>query len=1121
MAQLELHLFGFPRLYLEGRRVEIGLHKALALLAYLAVTKRAHSREALATLLWPDADQSKALGRLRRTLYQVGQAVGSEIVRANRTMAELDPQAQLRVDIDHFQDLVTGCLPESGPDPIPDAACATRLTQAVDLYADGFMAGFTLPDSPPFDEWQFFEAESLRRSYGQALEQLVDGCQARAEWQEATEYARRLLALDPLDETAHRRLMRLYALAGQQRAALRQYGECARILEEELGIAPEEETLTLYEAIKSRQLPAVIESARAPVREQVVGSRTVPGSASTDGQGNRGSGLHEASDARKLWLGFRDREDGGDGAGPPGSLPAPMHPLVGRERELGEIRTLLADKPDTRLLVIAGPGGIGKTRLALEAARQTRHVFGDGIYFVRLGRLSSADQLLLALAEKTGLRPRGGPASDEQLLGYLSGKRLLLLLDNFERVMDGAGLLAEILKAAPEVKILVTSHQRLNLSGESVYALGGMPFPDAGSCRDALEYEAVQLLVHLGRLARPHLELTPDDICQAARICRLVGGTPLALVLAAGWLEMLSYEEIADEIAHNLDFLQSPLVDLPERQRSVRAAFEYSWNQLTKADQRAFMRLSVFEDGFGRPAAQRVAGVEPRTLRRLIDKSLVSVRGEDRYEIHEVLYQYAAQRLEASGEAEQVHDRHAEHYLAMACQREADLKGRRQIQALDEIEQDLANIHAAWMWAVQQKNEAALGWAAESLYLFFSFRGRYQEGAGLFQAAYERLAPCPEDEPSLDCSRLLARLSWLQLVSPDRPAGIRHTLTRHLALSQRRGDRTEEAFSLLQLGCYHLLAERQSAVAIDFLEQSLEKYQAVGDRFYTAAALHWLGVAQGFAGSLEHLMDLLGQSLSLARETGNRVLVPYNLRALAVGALCLGDYGAAERFCQEALEIDGAVGATSGLAESRILLGLARLLQGDLERSRALAGEALELARRVDRPATMAHGLAVQSLLLSLGGQAAQGQQMGAKALAMHATTLGAVLANWALAVAHYELEQDDVAWAHLQEGMRHAHRLGLQAMEAWLLPVAALILDRHGQTVQSVEMLSLAQAHRQYVAGWTDGWARFTALQTHQKAELGAELYEAAAERGQLREVEEAATWILEGFGRLDGAEA
>lgn len=1121
MPQLEIVLLGSPRVYLDDRRVEIRLHKAIALLAYLAVTGRAHSREALATLLWPDADQSTALGRLRRTLYRVGQDVGSDVVLASRTMAELNLEVALRLDTEQFQQLLDGCLADAGSRPAPDTGCVSRLTEAVGLYADDFMAGFTLPDSPPFDEWQFFEADGLRRAFGRALGRLVDIHQAEGAWERAIGYARRRLALDPLEEAVHRRLMELYARAGRQGAAIRQYRECERLLQEELGMAPGEETMALHEAIKSRQIPAINSQATAPELGHEI----------RHGAGMQGPAIAEGtfpgSDLRPLPAALETRPyvpvrgKKVDAPEQPGNLPAAVQPFIGRSGDLEEVRALLADDPHCRLLVITGPGGIGKTRLALEAARRTRHIFSDGAYLVRLGPLPSADHLLPALAKEIGLRLSAGAAIKEQLLGYLSGKRMLLLLDNFDHLMPGARLVAEILEAAPEVKILVTSRERLNLSSESVYALGGMSYPRDGACRDALDHGAVQLLIHLGRLARPHLDFGPDDVCHASRICRLVGGTPLALVLAAGWLEMLSFQEIADEIAHNLDFLASSLTDLPERQQSVRAAFEYSWKHLSGADRQAFMRLAVFEDGFTRQAAQRVAGVQPRTLRRLIDKSLVSVRDAARYEIHELLCQYAAQQLEASGEADAVRERHGEHYLSMMAQREADLKGRRQIPALDEIEQDLANIRAAWAWAARQKKEASLGRSAESLYLFFSFRGCFQEGAELFAAAREQLMPCPEDEPTLGCSRLSARLAWLQLTNPARPGGIQDDLAGHLALAREHGDRAEVAFSLLQLGCYHLLAEHEPDRAIGFLEQSLEHYRNLGDRFYMAVVLHWLGASRGTTTSPENLMHWMEQSLALARETGNEVMVPYNLRALAMGAICLGDYDAAAAYCHEALAIDAKIGASFGLAESRALLGLTHFLQGDLDRSRDLVAEGLELARQVGHPATVAHSLAVQSLLASLGGTPTMGRQMADESLSMHSTSLGIILARWGLAIAHFELEEYDVAWGHLREGLKQADLFALPATKAWLLPVAPLILSQEGRSVLAVELLPLVLDPSMQVSGWAERWPRFAALPDRLRAELGSAQFDAAWERGRSLEIEATAASILDGDLAVQGSDA
>ncbi len=705
---LKLFLFGPPRIERGGRRVDLGLRKAMALLAYLAVSNQPHTREAMATMLWPDASHSAALGRLRRAVHRITHTLGADILTATPESLEINRDRGLGLDVEEFRSEVALGREAAGPEAF------SRLAHAAELYVDHFLAGFTLPDSFAFDEWQFFQAESLRRALDQVLKELVTFFQAQGEWEPAISHARRRLMLDPLEEAAHTDLMMLYAQAGEQAAALRQYEHCRRVLKAELGVAPKAETSALYHTIRAKELLA---QPSPPVPNQAVV---------------------------------------GAGRKPSHNLPLHLHPFVGRVQELAHVRHLLVDCKECRLLTLAGPGGTGKTRLAIEASRGVLGAFPDGVFFVCLASVSCAEDLLSAVAEQVGMPPRDRLESREQLFGYISDKCMLLLLDNVDDLLPQSSLVAEMLQAAPHLKILVTSCERLNLVGESVYVLGGMTTPEEGAAVDIESSDAVQMLMQLAELTHPGLDLDAVDLEQAARICRLVQGMPLALVLAVGWLDVLSFREIADEIAQNLDFLETPLRDVPERHRSVRAAFQHAWRRLGAEDQQVYRRLSVFRGGFTRQAARQVAEAGPRTLRRLSDKSLISVRGA-RYQAHELLRRFAAESLEASDEQERAQALHSKYYLRWTVQlRLEDKRGETWQAAMAEIDAELRNIRAAWSWALRQGDEAAVRQSAEALRPFFAqshrkqeadrfldaFRGDDAHGPGASQASGKRgLAP--------------------------------------------------------------------------------------------------------------------------------------------------------------------------------------------------------------------------------------------------------------------------------------------------------------------------------------------------------------------------------------------
>ena len=355
MSDLALFLLGPPRIECDGKAIDIRRRKAMALAIYLAVTGRSHSRDALATLFWPELDQGRARAGLRRALAALKKALGQDFLDVDRETVGLDHDAEIWLDVSEFQERLAECQTHPHPPEQVCPACLPLLAEAAALYRDHFLAGFTLPDSPAFDEWQFFHTEGLRDELASALERLAHGHSDRDEFEPAITCARRWLALDSLHEPAHRCLMQLYARSGQRAAALRQYAECERVLREELGITPEQETTQVYEAIKEkRELPPSA-------------TPTVPQTTT-----------HKHN------------------------LPVQPTPFVGREAVLAEIAGRLQD-PDCRLLTLLGPGGSGKTRLALEAATGQLGRYEHGVFVVSLAPLSSAESIVPTIAQAIGV----------------------------------------------------------------------------------------------------------------------------------------------------------------------------------------------------------------------------------------------------------------------------------------------------------------------------------------------------------------------------------------------------------------------------------------------------------------------------------------------------------------------------------------------------------------------------------------------------------------------------------------------------------------------------------------------------------------------------------------------
>lgn len=501
------------------------------------------------------------------------------------------------------------------------------------------------------------------------------------------------------------------------------------------------------------------------------------------------------------------------------SLPRQTTSFIGRLHEIAEVVALL-DNPDCQLLTLLGPGGIGKTRLAIEVARQIRVNFPDGVHYVALQPVHSVDQILHVIINILGFTVRSIESAHQQLLWYLSDKRLLLLLDNFEHLPDGAGLVADILAAAPFVKVLVTSRETLKLREEWLWDVRGLSYPKPDLIISPETYSAIQLFIERARQVHPDFTLT-EDCAAVVRICQLVEGIPLAVELAAAWVRVMSCAEIAREIEHSLDVLTTTLGNVPERHHSMRATFERSWDLLTSQEQAVFRKLSVFRGGFTREAADQVAEATLAILALLVHKSVVRVDVSGRYDLHELLRQYAAEKLLEAGEVDTTAQRHGDYFLKLAEGAEAHAFGREQIAWFDRLEVDFDNLRTALIWSLQSGDAetglrlaGALGW-------FFSERAHWSEGLDWLERMLTAnpYAPASLRAKALHSAGALA--GWLE---DDQRT--RALCGQALTLARAANDRWNIAWSLSHLGNYTKGDPDQSAA---LLEESLVLFRDLGD----------------------------------------------------------------------------------------------------------------------------------------------------------------------------------------------------------------------------------------------------------------------------------------------------
>ena len=437
------------------------------------------------------------------------------------------------------------------------------------------------------------------------------------------------------------------------------------------------------------------------------------------------------------------------------NLPAQVTTFVGREQEVREARRLLST---VRLLTLTGPGGIGKTRLALQLATDVLAEFVDGIFFVPLVAVGASDNVLWAIAEYLDFQFRKSGEPLDQLLEFLEDKRVLLILDNFEHLLGSAGILTTILKRAPHIKMVVTSRERLQLYGEVVLSIQGMALPISNQHHDLRQSESVQLFVQRAHAVDPGLILETTDLQHIARICRLVEGMPLGIELAASWVDSLTLAEIAQEIEQSLDILTTELRDVPASQHSIRAVFERSWNLLSDQQQHAYQKLAVFQHGFTREAAEAITGVNLLTLHSLLRKSLLRYDPQiSRYELHELLHHYAVEELVFSGEADAIKQAHAIYFADFMAENWRRMCGSEQREGLAQVEADIDNARTAWHYWIDKGNVEQIIKFFNSFWVVYDIRGWYPAGVELFQQAITMMQ-------SLNTPQAETGLGWLLAV---------------------------------------------------------------------------------------------------------------------------------------------------------------------------------------------------------------------------------------------------------------------------------------------------------------------------------------------------------------------
>jgi predicted ATPase/DNA-binding SARP family transcriptional activator/Tfp pilus assembly protein PilF len=1052
---LHVTLLGSFDVRLNEKPLALKLRPVQLLLAYLLLHKGIKlRREQLAGILWPDYTDASARKNLRNTIYRLRRLIGDNYLVADRSTVAFNTDEAYWLDVAWLEETASS-------DEIAD------LIQAAGLYRGELLPGY-------YEDWILWERERLQALFERLMGALVERLKANKRYDETLTWAEYWIAQGQVPEAAYRALMVAHAARDDHANMAKAYHRGREALQETLGITLSAETERLYRELRD----GMLEKGPAPAGPTI-------------------QVLEKVLDGK-----------------PRPQLPRPVTTFIGRQREMDDLSRLLRGESGGRLVTIVGPGGIGKSRLSLEVAAALTGDFTDGVFFVSLAPLSDPQHIVTKISDSIGFRYPGRSELRKALLDYLQQKQLLLVMDNFDHLLAGAELAIDLLRQAPRVKILSSSRETLNLSGEAIYTLSGLDYPgDPGLPGDKVaQFGAAQLLLDRARLARPGLEVGELEWVHVGRICRQVQGMPLALVLAAGWLELLTFEEVADEIATSLDILESRARDMPPRQRSVKATFDYSWQRLAAADRQVFSRLSVFRGGFSRRAARHVADAGLRTLRILIEKSFITAIGPDRYTVHELLRQFAAEKLEAGGQAGRVRDAHSEYYLQAVAAREADLKGRRQLEALEEIESDLDNVRAAWNWALERGRWTAVDRALESLTLFLFMRARSEEGTVLFQQALDSVTARKDGEEDARrmWGRLTARSGLLKSQFVISSAEIEQEIKKSLTIAQTNQEEAEIAMSFLALGHYHLQAKGDFRQALACFEKGLDLFRAMGDLYYVAHSLHRVGYSHSTVTDNKNHKYYASQSLDLAREIGDLSDAASALGNLGTIGYMTGDYDQAEAYIRESISLSRVMGLRHRLAHDSIQLGLCEFLKGRFKSAQDKTAEGISIARDIAFSNSLAYGLAVSSLLASLQGDYEHGLILASESLNLLANKLGEFQGHWAKAVAHAGLEQARQAWEQSLAAIEIGLRWRLDATTTWVLPSAGITLAQVGQPQRAAEILGLYFNHPLRPSGWAEKWSLLNDWQTRLEDTLGVDKYMAARERGEALDLIETAEALL-----------
>jgi len=900
---LEVRLLGKFEIKSDGKPVAITSRPAQSLFAYLILSAgTAHRREKLAGMLWPDSLEETARDNLRHALWRIRKTLPPN----PSTKLRADPKVEYLLADDltiAFNASAEYWLDASAMEKAGESAPADELIVVLSAYQGELLPGF-------YDEWVVLEREHLSSIFENKMTRLMSLLQDEERWEDILDWGERWIKLGQKPEPAYRALMTAHVAKGDMSKVVATYERCMKSLKE-FGIEPSEQTKELYENLKSgKETPKTISITTKPLVKQVSSS-----------------------------------------------IPIPLTSFIGREKELKDIAKLLSA---SRLLTMIGPGGVGKTRLAIQTAHASIKKFKDGVCWVELVGLQDGSLIPQEIAQALDVREVSNQPMLETLKTHLKSKGLLLVLDNCEHLIENCAQTVEgLLAPCPKLKILATSRERLDLFNETTWNVPSLPLPEMQgslSLKQLKGFASIELFVERAGNIKSDFVLTEQNASSVVQICDHLDGVPLAIELASARIKVLSVDEIASRLNDRFSLLTSGVRTALPRHQTLRATIDWSHDLLTEPERILFRRLAVFAGGFALEAAESGCSEGMKrsdildSLGRLVDKSLVIVEtdsetGATRYRLLETIRQYAWEKLQVSGELEASRNRHLAHFLGLAETATGHFLSPDIGVWWDKLEADHDNLRAALAWALEsdQTEEAGLR-MAKALGRFWYGRGYFVEG----RQWLERVLDEAESNSSLLRMRALGELSLLTLRMGDHETAGIHA-EKSLVMARELGDDPGAAWALANLGnIADLEGDRERAR--EHYDRSLALFRSSSEMDGIGYVLLWLGDMSLRADDATSAAAYWEQAFALFREMGTTERRGWALGGLGDVARLRGDFERATDLLLESLDLDKALKHNSEIPYTLETLGLVAAEQGHAQRATRLWGAAAALRDAMDVP---------------------------------------------------------------------------------------------------------------------------------------------------------------------------